>query len=112
MTERKIHLAARPGKRRRPDDLPRANAVVANKVDAEGADRLDILREMIGEMPILPCHGQGEGMEELRTRLFRLLNVIRIYGKQPGKQADMKAPFTIPKAAAFSTSRRRFTRSG
>ena len=34
----------------------------------------------------------------MRTRLFRLLGVIRVYAKQPGKPADMTAPFTIPTA--------------
>jgi ribosome-interacting GTPase 1 len=35
-------------------------------------------------------------MGDLRTRLYQLLNIIRIYGKHPGKPADMTSPFTIP----------------
>jgi uncharacterized protein len=104
MTERKIHLVGSPPE---SEDDPTIfhvrTLLVANKVDAEGAkDRLDILREMIGErLPILPVSAdKGEGVEELRTRLFCLLNVIRVYGKQPGKPADMKAPFTIPEGGS------------
>lgn len=73
--------------------------LVANKIDAEGAaDRLDIVKEMFeGTFPIHPISAErGDGIEELRTKLFELLGVIRIYGKQPGKQADMTSPFTIP----------------
>jgi small GTP-binding protein len=73
--------------------------LVANKVDAEGAaDRLDIVREMFASK--FPIHAisaeHGDGLEELRNKLYELLGVIRVYGKQPGKHADMTAPFTIP----------------
>jgi small GTP-binding protein len=73
--------------------------LVANKLDAEGAsDRLDIVKEMFGQR--FPIHAmsaeRGDGIEELRTKLFELLGVIRVYGKQQGKVADMTAPFTIP----------------
>jgi ribosome-interacting GTPase 1 len=50
--------------------------------------------------PRFPIHAmsaeRGDGIEELRTKLFELLGVIRVYGKQQGKQTDMTAPFTIP----------------
>ena len=99
LTERKLHLVGTPPE---GEDDPTVfhvrTLLVANKVDADGAaDRLDILREMIGDrLPILPVSAErGDGMDELRTRLFRLLNVIRIYAKPPGKPADMTAPFTI-----------------
>jgi len=96
---RKIHLVGTPPENSDDPTLFHVRTLlVANKVDAEGAsDRLDILKEMIGDkIPILPISAEkGEGMDELRKRLFELLGVIRIYGKQPGKQADMKAPFTI-----------------
>jgi ribosome-interacting GTPase 1 len=97
---RKIHLVGTPPE---GEDDPTVfhvrTLLVANKLDADGAaDRLDILREMIGDrMPILPVSAErGDGLDELRSRLFRLLNVIRIYAKPPGKPADMTAPFTVP----------------
>jgi ribosome-interacting GTPase 1 len=73
--------------------------LVANKIDAEGAaDRLEIVREMFGQR--FPIHvvslAHGTGIEDLRTALYRFLNVIRVYTKQPGKPADKSAPFTIP----------------
>jgi uncharacterized protein len=73
--------------------------LVANKIDAEGAaDRLDIAREMFGAA--LPIHvisaERGDGLDELKTLLFKLIGVIRVFGKMPGKPADMSAPFTIP----------------
>jgi ribosome-interacting GTPase 1 len=73
--------------------------LVANKIDAEGAaDRLEIVREMFGQR--FPIHvvslEHGTGIEDLRTALYRFLNVIRVYTKHPGKPADKSAPFTIP----------------
>jgi len=38
----------------------------------------------------------GAGLEELAGTFFRLLNIIRIYAKPPGKAADMDEPFTLP----------------
>jgi ribosome-interacting GTPase 1 len=38
----------------------------------------------------------GEGLEKLSATLFRLLGIIRIYAKPPGKPADMTDPFTLP----------------
>ena len=73
--------------------------LAANKLDAEGAeDRLSIAREMFGDR--FPIHAfsatVGTGLEELRTAVYRWLNVIRIYAKAPGKPADRAAPFTVP----------------
>src|SRR5262249_54033739 len=73
--------------------------LVANKIDAEGAaDRLEIVREMFGER--FPIHvvslEKGTGVEDLRNALYRFLNVVRVYTKQPGKPADMTAPYTLP----------------
>jgi ribosome-interacting GTPase 1 len=41
----------------------------------------------------------GEGLEKLSATLFRLLGIIRIYAKPPGKPADMSEPFTLPAGA-------------
>jgi ribosome-interacting GTPase 1 len=73
--------------------------VAANKFDLPGAaDRLEILREMFG--PRFPIHAisaeHGTGLEELREAMYRFLNVIRVYTKQPGKPPDLTSPFTCP----------------
>ena len=73
--------------------------LIANKKDAPGAaDRLEIVREMFAAR--FPIHlldaESGDGLEEVRTALFKVLNVIRVYSKRPGKPADMESPFTPP----------------
>jgi ribosome-interacting GTPase 1 len=76
--------------------------LAANKSALPGAeDRLAIVREMFAER--FPIHvldaESGPGLEELRTAIYRMLNVIRVYGKRPGKPADRSAPFTVPAGA-------------
>jgi hypothetical protein len=73
--------------------------LVANKIDLDGAsDRLDIVREMYAaRFPIHVISAEhGTGLEDLREALYRFLNVIRVYTKQPGKPPDMTSPFTCP----------------
>ncbi len=38
----------------------------------------------------------GAGLDELVSVLFRMLNIIRVYAKPPGKKPDMNDPFTLP----------------
>ncbi len=73
--------------------------LAANKSALPGAtDRLEIVREMFGaRFPIHVLDAEsGVGLEELRTAIYRMLNVIRIYSKRPGKPPDMTSPFTCP----------------
>jgi len=38
----------------------------------------------------------GAGLQELAATFYRLLKIIRVYAKPPGKPADMTEPFTLP----------------
>lgn len=73
--------------------------LLANKSDLPGAaDRLDIVREMFApRFTIHPLSLEtGENVEPVRDALYKFLNVIRVYTKQPGKPPDKTAPFTCP----------------
>src|SRR5437588_5321798 len=65
--------------------------LVANKMDLPGAaDRLEIVRELFGAhfaIHVISAE-QSAGLEELRQAIYRFLNVIRVYTKQPGKPPD------------------------
>lgn len=78
--------------------------LVANKLDLPGADdRLEIVREMFAErFPIQVIAAEhGTGLEDLREVIYRTLNVIRVYTKQPGKPPDMESPFTCAAGSAL-----------
>jgi small GTP-binding protein len=73
--------------------------LVGNKIDVPGADeRLAFVRETFGDRFAVHVIGaeHGQGLEDLRTAIFRFLNVIRVYTKQPGKPPDLTSPFTCP----------------
>ncbi len=73
--------------------------VAANKISLPGAqERLDIVKEMFADrFPIIALDAEsGAGLEDLRTAIYRSLNVIRVYSKRPGKPPDMESPFTCP----------------
>jgi ribosome-interacting GTPase 1 len=73
--------------------------LVANKLDLPGAaERLELVCELFGDrFPLQALDAEsGNGLEDLRTAIYRMLNVIRVYSKKPGKPPDMKAPFTCP----------------
>jgi uncharacterized protein len=75
--------------------------VVLNKMDCEGADeRLAMLEELVlSQYPwerLRVSAVQGQGLDELKRRVFELLQVVRVYTKHPKqKEADMTKPFTI-----------------
>ena len=101
LAQAKTHLVGKP-----PDEHGRSDDPVTsrrcwsrNKIDLPGAaDRLEIVREMFGQRFQIHVIGaeHGHGMEELRTAIYKFLNVIRVYTKQPGKPPDMTSPFTCP----------------
>src|SRR5262249_14913713 len=73
--------------------------IAANKLDAPGAaERLEVVREMFADR--FPLHAldaeSGNGLEELRTAIYKMLNVIRVYWRRPGKPADMESPSPCP----------------
>ncbi len=73
--------------------------LVANKCSDPGAnDRWSITAEMLGDrFPVYRVDLEGDvGVSELTEHIFRFLNVIRVYSKEPGKPADKTAPFTCP----------------
>lgn len=72
--------------------------LLGNCVDRPGSrENIDIARELNpGGFKMYTASAlTGENLEDLKTILFRTLNIIRIYSKIPGKDPDMKAPFAI-----------------
>jgi ribosome-interacting GTPase 1 len=108
-TEGRVEFAPAPDAPREPQGpmpsapLPAATKspptlLVATKSDAPDAGvRLELLREAYGaRFEILPVSAEtGEGLETLKLELFRLLGVIRVYTKAPGRRADKSVPYVF-----------------
>lgn len=79
--------------------LPKRALLVANKCDRPGSvGRVEVLRELVdGRLPVLAVSGStGEGLEALRSGIYRAANIIRVYTKAPGRQAQRTRPFLLP----------------
>jgi len=73
--------------------------LLANKSDVPGAgDRLAILRELLGiGIRIEPISTRDpSSVARLPELLFRLIRVVRVYAKPPGRKPDLDEPFVLP----------------
>jgi ribosome-interacting GTPase 1 len=73
---------------------------VGNACDDPEADaRRELAAEVLGDRLVLQkvSARTGEGIEGLRGQIVQVLDVIRVYTKQPGKHADMTEPFVLPR---------------
>src|SRR5262245_37103179 len=93
-----------------PENLPVAEPLLkdlpclllANKIDLpEAAEVLPLVEEAVrGRLRPLAISAQrGEGMAELPGLVFKLLDLVRIYTKMPGKPPDLTAPFALRRGA-------------
>jgi ribosome-interacting GTPase 1 len=76
--------------------------VLANKIDAIGSvANLERLRNYVrGKLPILGVSCEKNiGLEKLGETLFKMLNVIRVYTKEPSQKNFSKKPFILKKGA-------------
>ena len=74
--------------------------VVVNKCDDEKADAdFEVLCELIEEdWPMIPVSATtGRNFDSLKRAIFDRLEIMRIYSKPPGKEADLSRPFVMKK---------------
>jgi len=66
-----------------------------------GEENLEAFRELTDEgWPVLGVAApEGRGLDPVREKTFHALGVIRVYTKEPGKDPDLKKPFTLPHGA-------------
>jgi ribosome-interacting GTPase 1 len=63
-----------------------------------------LLAELLaGRLPIRSISALARhGLEDLRREIFILLDVIRVYAKEPGKPADRERPFVLKRGATVA----------
>lgn len=78
--------------------------LVPNKIDApDAAERLILLHEFIplDFAEYVVSAERGDGLEALRTAVFRALDVVRVYAKSPkAKEPDRERPFTVRRGSS------------
>ena len=76
--------------------------ILANKADhPKAAEKLDQLKKFVGnKMKIIAVSCTTKvGMENLGAELFGMLDVMRVYTKEPNKKDSSRRPFTIRKGS-------------
>jgi ribosome-interacting GTPase 1 len=81
-----------------PSDVNQHSAlVIATKLDLAAPETIDALRGLYA--PRFDVVGvsaaTGLGLDALLHHVWRLLCLVRVYTRQPGKPADMTKPFTL-----------------
>ena len=72
--------------------------VVGNKLDLAGAhESLTALQNKYGQqLPVLAIAAKnGTGLEELKLKIYQVLDIIRVYTKMPGKKPDFADPIIL-----------------
>lgn len=92
----------------RSDRFRKRALVVGNKADLPGAmDHLELLEGMCAAppgghepLPVLAISAaSGLHLEELRGRIFSLLEKIRVYPKAPGRRVEFDSPLVLPRGS-------------
>jgi len=76
--------------------------IIANKVDVEDAENnLKLLESQIGgKLPLLAVSCEKRyGLEKLGEILFKALDIIRVYTKEPDERTRSEKPFILRKGA-------------
>jgi len=79
--------------------------IVANKVDtAEATKNLEELKAFLGDKYTLlavSCEGMF-GLEKLGAELFKALDIIRVYTKEPAEKKPSSKPFVLKRGATVA----------
>lgn len=73
--------------------------LIINKVDDDARDEdFQVLCELIGDerCPFMPISANAERyFEQFKQMIYDQLDIVRVYSKPPGKEANMDAPFVM-----------------
>lgn len=78
--------------------------IAANKADLPNSEKkIEKLKGFVGEkLRILPVSCKAMfGLDELGSEIFKILNIIRVYTKEPSKKLPSVRPFTIGKGCTI-----------
>lgn len=79
--------------------------VVANKFDAHGAitNLRDLRRRVNGSLRIVPVSCKtGFGLQTLGAELFRMLEIVRVFTKEPNTKEPSSTPYILKKGATVA----------
>jgi hypothetical protein len=79
--------------------------IVANKLDKpQAVEKLKLLQKFVGDkLPVLPVSCiTRQGLNTIGKNLFKTLNIIRVYTKEPSQKRPSEKPFILKKGATVA----------
>jgi len=79
--------------------------LIGNKLDLDNASRnyQALKAEYEGRFPVIAISArQGTGLEELKAKIYEVLDIIRVYTKAPGSKADFSDPIVIDRGSTLA----------
>jgi len=78
--------------------------IIGNKsdLDTDGKSFQALLNRYASRLPVIAISaGDGTGLEDLKLKIYRVLDIIRVYTKTPGQKADLVDPIILPRGSTL-----------
>ena len=78
--------------------------IIGNKMDLDKESRnyQALLDKYKGQLPVAAISAkEGAGLEELRLKVYKMLDIIRVFTKMPGKKADLTDPVVLKRGSTL-----------
>ena len=78
--------------------------IIGNKLDLGNASQnyAALKNKYEGQLPVIAISAkQGTGLEELKLKIYQVLDIIRVYTKAPGKKPDFTDPIVIRRGSTL-----------
>jgi len=84
-----------------PRDLPLPTMMVISKCDLTSEEDMEVVEELYGDrFPVIRFSAEQRiGVQALKTALWRMLGLVRVYTKKRGKPAERRDPFVLHEGA-------------
>ena len=79
--------------------------LIGNKLDLDGASQnyTALKAKYEGRFPVIAVSAkQGTGLEELKAKVYEVLDIIRVYTKVPGRKPDFTDPIVIDRGSTLA----------
>lgn len=107
--EMRIGIGEKKSDEEEPNWTWKKALIIGNKIDIAGESgkidtRLHSLREEYNShVPVLGVSAKnGTGLEDLKLKVFEVLDIIRVYTKTPGHKPDFGDPIVLPRGSTLA----------
>jgi len=79
--------------------------IIGNKLDLQSAsENYAVLKNQYsGRLPVIAVSAkEGIGLEELKRKIYEVLNIIRVYTKTPGQKPDLTDPIILERGSTLA----------